>query len=288
MDDRPRVHLCVSERSDQDGCTSRCLQTSHPPPLPLCSALESSLLEEDAATASMLSPLLQAQTSQGSRLLDSLLRFPAAVQDIHAHLATLRLNTGSEEGAGLEWDDLMEEVTSERDASAEVVYQDLERLVTVARQVTILKATSSSNDHFSLTPGHLRLLLPAEAEATLLYVNRILSLAGRSGSSDLLLSQAYVRYLGDLSGGQHIKRMVAKHYPMTEDSLQGQGFAFYDFPAPLSIKDSVWHHELKDHFRTAMNAGLSATVGPSEKPLVSSRRGQQDPRCSRSRSFPCI
>ena len=48
----------------------------------------------------------------------------------------------------------------------------------------------------------------------------------------LLVAHAYVRYLGDLSGGQLIKRKVA-------DSLQlapGVGTAFYDFGDPDQIR----------------------------------------------------
>jgi heme oxygenase len=41
-----------------------------------------------------------------------------------------------------------------------------------------------------------------------------------------LVSHAYVRYLGDLSGGQMLKRMAAKVL-----GLDGDGLRFYEFPA---------------------------------------------------------
>ena len=41
-----------------------------------------------------------------------------------------------------------------------------------------------------------------------------------------LVSHAYVRYLGDLSGGQMLKRMAAKVL-----QLNGNGLRFYEFPA---------------------------------------------------------
>jgi heme oxygenase len=42
----------------------------------------------------------------------------------------------------------------------------------------------------------------------------------------LLIAHSYVRYLGDLSGGQILKRMVAEMYGLAN----GAGTAFYEFP----------------------------------------------------------
>jgi len=61
-------------------------------------------------------------------------------------------------------------------------------------------------------------------EATRAYVQRI-----QTVSQDWppgLIAHHYTRYLGDLSGGQAIKRIVAKMYRLDSD----QGLAFYDFP----------------------------------------------------------
>ena len=44
----------------------------------------------------------------------------------------------------------------------------------------------------------------------------------------LLLAHAYVRYLGDLSGGQSLRRIVAASLQLAH----GDGTAFYDFGAP--------------------------------------------------------
>ncbi len=55
------------------------------------------------------------------------------------------------------------------------------------------------------------------------YIKRLQAV--HAGNALLLVAHAYVRYLGDLSGGQILKRIVA-------DSLQltgGVGTAFYDF-----------------------------------------------------------
>jgi heme oxygenase (biliverdin-producing, ferredoxin) len=57
-----------------------------------------------------------------------------------------------------------------------------------------------------------------------------------------LVSHAYVRYLGDLSGGQILKRMAAKQLGLDADGLR-----FYDFPA---IVDPV---EFKRNFRQRLD-----------------------------------
>ena len=58
--------------------------------------------------------------------------------------------------------------------------------------------------------------------ATIAYVGRLRSI----DSSDLprYLAHHYTRYLGDLSGGQAIARLVARHYGATDDQL-----SFYRF-----------------------------------------------------------
>jgi heme oxygenase (biliverdin-producing, ferredoxin) len=52
-------------------------------------------------------------------------------------------------------------------------------------------------------------------------------------SSDVVpyAAHAYTRYLGDLSGGQVVKRMVQRHY-----GLADEGVAFYDFPEIHRLK----------------------------------------------------
>jgi heme oxygenase len=56
------------------------------------------------------------------------------------------------------------------------------------------------------------------------YVGRLVDLADREPR--LLLAHAYVRYLGDLSGGQHIARIVRRVLaPRFENAVE-----FYDFP----------------------------------------------------------
>lgn len=60
-------------------------------------------------------------------------------------------------------------------------------------------------------------------DATDLYVARLQHLQATDPA--LLVAHAYVRYLGDLSGGQLLKRIVAKNLQIPH----GLGTAFYDF-----------------------------------------------------------
>jgi heme oxygenase len=80
-------------------------------------------------------------------------------------------------------------------------------------------------------------LLP-EAEA---YAARINDAA--HGDSDLLIAHAYTRYLGDLSGGQILRRLLAKSLALTDAQL-----SFYDFPRfdDLAALKSDYRNALED------------------------------------------
>lgn len=62
-----------------------------------------------------------------------------------------------------------------------------------------------------------------------------------AGNAPALIGHHYVRYLGDLSGGQVIKTMVRRHYGVED------GLSFYDFDIP---KPKVY----KDDYRAALDA----------------------------------
>ncbi len=72
--------------------------------------------------------------------------------------------------------------------------------------------------------------------------------AAAAGSGDGLIGHAYVRYLGDLSGGQVLKRLLGQSLGLTGETL-----AFYDFPR---ISDPVAY---KQNFRDALDRA-AATV----------------------------
>ena len=66
--------------------------------------------------------------------------------------------------------------------------------------------------------------------STAAYVNRLTELA-RTRDAACLVAHHYVRYLGDLSGGQIIARRLRDHY-----DIDGDGAAFYDFSDLGKIK----------------------------------------------------
>lgn len=98
---------------------------------------------------------------------------------------------------------------------------------------------------------HLALLkdIPPALNA---YVDRVQALAKASDPSPLL-AHAYVRYLGDLSGGQTIRRTIGKAYGLDEAS--GAGLSFYAFKELKSAKPATQGEmkRIKEWFRDGMN-----------------------------------
>ncbi len=72
--------------------------------------------------------------------------------------------------------------------------------------------------------------------------------ASAEGSGERLIAHSYVRYLGDLSGGQILKRLLMRSMGLPEAAL-----AFYDFPG---IPDP-------DEFKAAYHAALEAVTRDS-------------------------
>ncbi|TGK05303.1 biliverdin-producing heme oxygenase [Leptospira langatensis] len=82
---------------------------------------------------------------------------------------------------------------------------------------------------------------PKASPATEAYSNHIIDIANTS--PELLVAHSYVRYLGDLSGGQILKRVAAKAL-----GIEGaKGLEFYEFPEIASPKD------FKDKYRKALD-----------------------------------
>lgn len=93
------------------------------------------------------------------------------------------------------------------------------------------------------------------------YVARIQELSngnesrGIAPQPELLLAHAYVRYLGDLSGGQQIRRNIAKAYGLDND---GAGTSFYVFPRLGDIGNDATLGDMKrikEWYRNGMNRG---------------------------------
>ena len=82
--------------------------------------------------------------------------------------------------------------------------------------------------------------------ATIAYVRRLETVGARSSAE--YVAHHYLRYLGDLSGGQIIRVMVQRHY-----GIPDEGLGFLQFPLVPKPKP------FKDNYRAALeNAGWSA------------------------------
>lgn len=73
------------------------------------------------------------------------------------------------------------------------------------------------------------------------YVQRLKEVS--QANPELLVAHAYTRYMGDLSGGQILKKIAKQAMNLTD----GQGTAFYDFD---TIKN---HGEFKKQYRVALD-----------------------------------
>lgn len=97
-------------------------------------------------------------------------------------------------------------------------------------------------------------------EATQRYVARLEAFS--ASGSRLLLAHAYVRYLGDLHGGQLLRRCVARVLQVEGE----QGLAFYDFGTPERVA------ELIRGFRDGLNA-LALDTSEAEALAQEARMG---------------
>jgi heme oxygenase len=79
-------------------------------------------------------------------------------------------------------------------------------------------------------------------KATKKYLDHITSLS--VGWVEGLIPHLYTRYLGDLSGGQALKRILTKTFNLTS----AEGVAFYDFP---KIEN---HNQFKENYRSLLDS----------------------------------
>ena len=121
----------------------------------------------------------------------------------------------------------------------------------------------------------LRLPLLPAAER---YADRIVAVSGGEGGG--LLAHAFVRYMGDLSGGQILKRLLARSLELPPDAL-----SFYDFPALGDIE------AFKADYRSGLERGAQH-VGdlapwsrrPPKRSASTSRSRSRWPSWSESRA----
>jgi len=91
------------------------------------------------------------------------------------------------------------------------------------------------------------------------YINHLRDLASASSSAPSLMAHSYVRYLGDLSGGQYIGARVKKAYKL--DGLDGTRFYHFDWGTGEAEGETAAEHkrrlgEVKDWFRRGMDQGV--------------------------------
>ncbi|KAG5645985.1 hypothetical protein DXG03_004586 [Asterophora parasitica] len=122
-------------------------------------------------------------------------------------------------------------------------------------------------------PAHAA-LLDETPPALTAYVTRIRILAD-SRDPTLLLAHSYVRYLGDLSGGQIIRRTLGKAYGLGLDEDVGNGLELYAFNELTSTKNAGLGEmkRIKEWFRagldTAGNLGADVKSKSTYISLVS-------------------
>lgn len=104
----------------------------------------------------------------------------------------------------------------------------------------LVRMQSIENDLVALGAADWRKTHPA-LDATKAYIEHLQALTEADGVR--VLAHHYTRYLGDLSGGQAIAKLVARHYSATPEQL-----SFYDF----ATIDSVVLY--KRSYRENMNA----------------------------------
>jgi len=113
---------------------------------------------------------------------------------------------------------------------------------------------SVPSDSWKTHPIHQRLVNPHLPEPLRRYISRLDELADAPDPSPLL-AHSYVRYLGDLSGGQSIKRVISKAYGLDPEDENALGVSFYVFKElrgsqPATIGEMK---KIKDWFREGMN-----------------------------------
>jgi heme oxygenase (biliverdin-producing, ferredoxin) len=120
------------------------------------------------------------------------------------------------------------------DRGAGLVFDELTRVPAIERDLAFLYGPSWREE--------IRIL-----PATRAYADRVREVGG---SLPHYAAHAYTRYLGDLSGGQIVKRMIERHYGLADG-----GLAFYTFPDIPKVK------VFKDAYRDRLD---QLALGPAE------------------------
>lgn len=133
-----------------------------------------------------------------------------------------------------------------------VIYRALERALRANDDARLAAFADPALDRTAALESDMRHHFGADWEARLAAGDLPVVQAAReyarqleegAGSAELLLANHYVRYLGDLSGGQIIARRVQQHYGTPDE-----GLAFYRFPQIPKTKP------YKDAYRAKLDA----------------------------------
>ena len=147
----------------------------------------------------------------------------------------------------------------------------LARASNIAADISYLLQTPESA--WQSHPAHLE-FQSSPPEPLTNYVNHLDQLSA-SADPSRLLAHAYVRYLGDLSGGQIIRRRVAKAYnlDLSEGEGGGLGTKFYDFKQLGGTKSGNLgdFKKIKEWYRDGMNQGAGDDVAKKSEWLCELR-----------------
>lgn len=188
-----------------------------------------SLVDVPLSTAMREGSREEHEAAEGSTFMSELLAGRVSEAGYAAYLLRLRLVYDALETAGR---------AHHHDPLVGAVHdQDLERLA----------ALDADLDHWA--PAASRAV---DSPAATAYAERVRAAAAEWGG--LYVAHHYTRYLGDLSGGQAIGRVLDRDF-----GLEGRGTAFYAFPAVPKPKP------YKDAYRARLDA-LGTT--PEEKARI--------------------
>lgn len=116
-------------------------------------------------------------------------------------------------------------------------------------------SSTSSPPPFPVPP-FLQSVFDSPPAPVQVYVSHLRHLASSSATAPSLLAHAYVRYLGDLSGGQVIRGRIKKAYGLKGDN----GIRFFLFPREGEEGGEAGEKqkmvEVKDWYRRGMNEGV--------------------------------
>ncbi|KAF9643277.1 heme oxygenase [Thelephora ganbajun] len=146
------------------------------------------------------------------------------------------------------------------------------RASALSSDISFLLGVSDDDSSWKTHPTH-QTLISSPSPAFRAYVSRLTHLVEEEPRR--LLAHSYIRYMGDLSGGQVMKRNIRKAYGLVDK----QGTAFYDFGVTGSEGQSKPFtanmgevRRIKEWFRDGIDAGVGNDVGVKEALLDEATR----------------